>query len=526
MTFIPRLIVIGLLLASIVVVFSRIEVAERLDRHLLFAILAAQLPLALSQLCLAQRFRMAIGLPAVSFKVCLWASLLGQAVDLIVPWRLSELVRVFYVREQAAVPFTSGFSAVLMERAADLVVLGTLALTAASFAIVETSVATFVVPAATIVGGLLILPAIAPWLERAIKYLPFGMVQELAQKLLGELLRRLRDRTLWRILAPTAATWSSAIAGTWTLLAVAQLRIDGQALPITAGLVLALFVATSIGSAVAVLPAGFGTYEAAVVIVLAAYRVTFDDALAIAIALHLGNMLLGALGGAAVAALARVVCRRGQAGAEGAALIWIVRFRICCGADSVPGALGGAFNAFVLPIGLNIVVPGRKELYGKRRANRNRMLFGSISTASLMLQFCGSVVTSDTGLLAYRRTSLPSCRPVWPVESSSCPPPPRGIVLDMDLSVSPTHGEEMSVWNGHYACAGYHPLFVFNQFGDRTLRLKVPASARVGTLEDHHPGCRTAPRRDGRTLRDRWADERDNLPRIRRTMSGSNARPP
>jgi hypothetical protein len=24
----------------------------------------------------------------------------------------------------------------------------------------------------------------------------------------------------------------------------------------------------------------------------------------------------------------------------------------------------------------------------------------------------------------------------------------------------------MSVWNGHYECACYHPLFVFNQFGD------------------------------------------------------------
>ena len=45
--------------------------------------------------------------------------------------------------------------------------------------------------------------------------------------------------------------------------------------------------------------------------------------------------------------------------------------------------------------------------------------------------------------------------------------PPRGIVLDMDLSVSPTHGEQvMSVWNGHYQCTCYHPLFVFNQFGD------------------------------------------------------------
>ena len=31
--------------------------------------------------------------------------------------------------------------------------------------------------------------------------------------------------------------------------------------------------------------------------------------------------------------------------------------------------------------------------------------------------------------------------------------PPRGVVLDMDSSVSPTHGEqEMSAWNGHYEC--------------------------------------------------------------------------
>ena len=37
----------------------------------------------------------------------------------------------------------------------------------------------------------------------------------------------------------------------------------------------------------------------------------------------------------------------------------------------------------------------------------------------------------------------------------------------MDSSVSPTNGEqEHSVWNGHFGCTCYHPLFVFNQFGD------------------------------------------------------------
>jgi Transposase DDE domain group 1 len=45
--------------------------------------------------------------------------------------------------------------------------------------------------------------------------------------------------------------------------------------------------------------------------------------------------------------------------------------------------------------------------------------------------------------------------------------PPEGIVLDMDSSESPTHGgQEGSAWNGHFGCTCYHPLFVFNQFGD------------------------------------------------------------
>jgi len=45
--------------------------------------------------------------------------------------------------------------------------------------------------------------------------------------------------------------------------------------------------------------------------------------------------------------------------------------------------------------------------------------------------------------------------------------PPTKIILDMDSSVSPTHGgQEGTAYNGHFGCSCYHPLFVFNQFGD------------------------------------------------------------
>ena len=41
------------------------------------------------------------------------------------------------------------------------------------------------------------------------------------------------------------------------------------------------------------------------------------------------------------------------------------------------------------------------------------------------------------------------------------------IILDMDSSVSPTHGQqEGTAYNGHFECTCYHPLFCFNQFGD------------------------------------------------------------
>ena len=41
------------------------------------------------------------------------------------------------------------------------------------------------------------------------------------------------------------------------------------------------------------------------------------------------------------------------------------------------------------------------------------------------------------------------------------------MILDMDSSESPTHGQqEGSVYNGHFECTCYHPLFCFNQYGD------------------------------------------------------------
>ena len=45
--------------------------------------------------------------------------------------------------------------------------------------------------------------------------------------------------------------------------------------------------------------------------------------------------------------------------------------------------------------------------------------------------------------------------------------PLKQLILDMDSSVSETYGRQQgTAYNGHFECLCYHPLFLFNQFGD------------------------------------------------------------
>ena len=45
--------------------------------------------------------------------------------------------------------------------------------------------------------------------------------------------------------------------------------------------------------------------------------------------------------------------------------------------------------------------------------------------------------------------------------------PLKQLILDLDSSVSETYGRQQgTAYNGHFECTCYHPLFLFNQFGD------------------------------------------------------------
>lgn len=90
-----------------------------------------------------------------------------------------------------------------------------------------------------------------------------------------------------------------------------------------------------------------------------------------------------------------------------------------------------------------------------------RAVMKEAASTSQMGRFETEVLTSDANIAA-----LADLSGQW-IDAVHARRPTNVVVLDMDSSVSPTHGEqEGTAYNGHFGCTCYHPLFVFNQFGD------------------------------------------------------------
>ena len=100
------------------------------------------------------------------------------------------------------------------------------------------------------------------------------------------------------------------------------------------------------------------------------------------------------------------------------------------------------------------VDPVMRQIVGGRAVDHQA------ASASQMGRFETEVLIAPENLAA-----LPDMPGHW-IDRHHAAKPLRWITLDMDSSVSPTHGtQEGTAWNGHFDCSCYHPLFVFNQFG-------------------------------------------------------------
>ena len=101
------------------------------------------------------------------------------------------------------------------------------------------------------------------------------------------------------------------------------------------------------------------------------------------------------------------------------------------------------------------VDPTMRQVVGGRAKER------PAASTSQMSRFETEILSSDENLQA-----LTDLCGRWVAEANRRSKK-KELILDMDSSESPTHGQqEGSAYNGHFECTCYHPLFCFNQFGD------------------------------------------------------------
>jgi len=101
------------------------------------------------------------------------------------------------------------------------------------------------------------------------------------------------------------------------------------------------------------------------------------------------------------------------------------------------------------------VDPAMRHVVGERAKDK------TAASVSLMGRFETEILTQSQNLKALMN------QPGQWVDEVHKHKPIKEIVLDIDSSDSPTFGkQEGSAYNGHFGYTCYHPLFVFNQYGD------------------------------------------------------------
>ena len=112
-----------------------------------------------------------------------------------------------------------------------------------------------------------------------------------------------------------------------------------------------------------------------------------------------------------------------------------------------------------------------------RRVVGGRALDRTAASTSQVGRFETEVLTDPDNLAALM--AMPG---QW-VDRIHEPRPMKKLILDMDSSVSETYGQqEGSMYNGHFACECYHPLFIFNHDGD--VELALLRNGNVASADD------------------------------------------
>jgi hypothetical protein len=256
------------------------------DVRFLWASLAVQPLILLGLLVQSMRHIALIGVPKVPLITATKAMGLSLGLNLLLPGRLSEVLKATYLRDHAGVPLSIGMSAVVLERTVDLLIiagLGSLALLLFVAGVDYRMVLIFCALSTTILLLALFGRRLIPRLARV---LPWPRLASFCERAYLHLAATVRTAAFFKALALGVIGWTISYTNIFVFLHLAG------SMPIGFSGALLVFVFTTIGGAVPALPGGLGAYEAAGVFALRALGYEFDEAIAIVIVLHGTQLVL------------------------------------------------------------------------------------------------------------------------------------------------------------------------------------------------------------------------------------------
>jgi len=217
------------------------------------------------------------------------AVVIGNATNTLLPAKLGEIAKIVVFKKSAGMSTAHATGAVFWERFADLSCLLLIGIITATML----DIPLVLLPLALIVGsiwvGLILLKYKPQWLHLIVNRLPGDKVRNFIRQTMSALSENMQLSYYAKLGTITIIIWALFVGYIFYLLST------GTNLNLTDGQIMTVIIASILGVTIPSAPAGIGVYETLVVGALAMAGVHKEQALAIALALHVIQILIPTL---------------------------------------------------------------------------------------------------------------------------------------------------------------------------------------------------------------------------------------
>lgn len=278
--------IVAILLTFTIIYVDWADVLYQLDYKHFIAFIVVQPIQFILIFFLSIRFSCLIVNKKLDYTSPFQAYLLSVGLNSFLPGRISEFIKITYLKEWADIPVSSSSVALLIERGIDAVFLASFLLLGLGTLWIDINEVYIV--AAMLVGGALMyfLSKYESFSIRTVSFIANDKVRIFIEKVIHSLCITIRSKGfLWAFII-SALTW----VGSYVFVYVSLLIMLGDSINASSALI--VFSAMAIGRAIPGLPGGVGTYEAAIIIAMEYLGFSFSESLVTALTLHCSQLLL------------------------------------------------------------------------------------------------------------------------------------------------------------------------------------------------------------------------------------------